>query len=168
MIAFSDVSPGGSADLFDCYVDIIDAHPAARQIKADLAANSTEANYRRTAGEIERERLQGVWEYIEDCHVELSVKHKRMMDKATSEGGTKKAFPPLEYANVPEVNDTYGVSGASDPSRKKRMAHPSGRLAQSALHYFGRHYGDAGLLKLSLWDSLLGEGHGVSPTIISL
>jgi len=143
------------------HIEIINAHPAARQIRNDLAANSTEATFRRTNTEVERDRLQGVWEYMEDRHIEVCGKHKRMMVKTIAEG-TKKEFPPLDYNDVPEVDDTYGISETSDPARKKRMAHPTGRVAQCALHYMGRHYSDADLLKLSLWDGMLGEGHGVS------
>jgi hypothetical protein len=72
-----------------------------------------------------------------------------MMFKTIVEG-MKKEFPPLDYTDVPEVDDTYGISETSDPARKKCMAHPTGRVAQCALRYMGWHYSDADLLRLLL------------------
>lgn len=139
----------------------IEKDPNSVALKAHLSQNSKEAIHPQTPLEVEKERLDVVYDWLEEEQLKTHQLHVELMETSERES-TRYPFEPNEFREVPEVNCAVGLGGQEDPSRRTRMAHPVGRIAQTFLHALGRHYTDSGLLQFGFLNSLPVASFGVS------
>lgn len=139
----------------------IENDPNSVALKALLSQNSKEAVHPQTPLEVEKERLDVVLDWLEEEQLKTHQLHSELMETSIRES-TPYPFELSEFRDVPEVNCSVGLGGQEDPSRRTRMAHAIGRIAQTYLHALGRHYTDSGLLQFGFLNSLPVAAFGVS------